>query len=142
MFKFIRLSCFLAIFYSCNSLYSAIVNHTDYDLNKMSCSDLMIDMILGSSLNKTFKDFDLAFGFERINDNHIMIKVVRKVENHRNGVYANLDLNLAESTLNNIDREQPIPIKINKHYIPFIATKCTPDEDLYVNTGKLPDEND
>ena len=64
-----------------------------------------------------------------------------KLENDRYGVYGNYDLDLVNATLKHIDRDPPISIKINKKYIPFVAVKCTREENEYINTGRLPDEN-
>lgn len=142
MYKYFKLFCFISVFYTNNYLYSATVSTANHHFSNMSCRDLLVELILESSFNKTFSELRLAFGFERIDHNNIMIKVVRKIENNRNGVYANLELNLASCTLNNIDREESALMEINKEYVPFIAEKCTPEENLYVNTGRLPNKGD
>lgn len=123
-----------------NSLYSAAVSHSR-SLNKMSCCQLMHALIEESSFGETFKKLNLALAFERDNEQHVGIKIAEKMENDRYGVYGNYELDLVNATLKHIDRDPPIPIKINKKYIPFVAAKCTREENEYINTGRLPDEN-
>lgn len=101
----------------------------------------MVGLISESSYNQTFSDKNLAlvFGFER-QDNRIGITFSHKVKGRKNnGVYANFELDLLNNRLMYIDRYPSIEIKINKDYVPFIAEKCTPDDNVYVNTASIPD---
>ena len=123
-----------------NSLYSAVVNHSN-NMSKMSCCQLMHALIEESSFGETFKKLNLALAFERDDAQHVGIKIAEKMENDRYGVYGNYDLDIVNATLKHIDRDPPISIKINKKYISLIATKCTQEENEYINTGRPPDEN-
>ncbi|CAM4430147.1 MAG: hypothetical protein LEGION0403_FIIPPAGN_02213 [Legionella sp.] len=140
MVQYVKLFCVLTILVSNNYLYSATANKA-IELSRMKCNDLMVSLVFGSSYGMTMEKLDLSFAFERINENHIMIKVVKEIENHRMGVHANLELDLVNETLSNIDAETPKSIKINTKYIPYISKKCTKENNVYVNTGRLPDIN-
>ena len=93
-------------------------------------------LIEESSFGDTFKKLNLALAFERDNEQYVGIKIAEKMENDRYGVYGNYDLDLVNATLKHIDRDPPISIKINKKYIPFVAVKCTREENEYINTFK------
>lgn len=140
MVQYFKLFFVLITLCSNNYLYSATANKA-IELSRMKCNDLMISFIFGSSYGMTMEKLDLSFAFERINENHIMIKVVRKIENHRMGVHSNLELDLVNETLSNIDGKTPKSIKVNTKYIPYISKKCTKEKNVYVNTGRLPDIN-
>jgi hypothetical protein len=142
MYKYFNLPGFLIILLINGQVHSADIKNNQQKLRSMSCNDLMHSLMWESSYSKTLHDRDLAFAYERYDKTTIMIKVVKKIENNRNAVYANLELDLAKNTLNNIDRDQPIPITINQKYIPFISKKCTPDMNWYINTGRLPEDGD
>ena len=59
-----------------------------------------------------------------------------------NGVYANYEIDLANQTLMSIDSSPETLVEINKDYIPFIADKCTPDQNVYINTATVPDPDE
>ena len=101
----------------------------------------MLGLIMDSSFNKKFQDKNLAleFFFERHDDRYIGLKFVTRAGDDKGGIYGNFELDLVNRTLKIIDPDPPIPIKINKDYVPFIAKKCTSDKNIYGNTGHLPD---
>lgn len=136
--RYLRLFFFLT-FFSYNCLYAEALNNIKPNFHSMSCNSLLLKLIKESSFNKTFTDLDLTFGFERDNVRYIGIIFAKRLENNRYSVYANCELDLINQTLSIIDQEQPIPIKINKKYIPWIKTKCSSNENVYLNTAKLPD---
>lgn len=138
MIQYFKLFGVLTMLFSSNYLYSATDNSVK-ELSRMQCSDLMAALVFGSSYGVTMKKLDLVFAFERSDKDHILIKVVREIENHRMGVHANLELDLAHKILSNIDRE--VPIDIDTKYIPYISKTCTKETNVYVNTGRLPDIN-
>lgn len=142
MYNYFKLAGFLIILFINSQAHSAHIKNNPQKLANMGCNDLMHSLMRESSYGKTLHDRDLAFDYERYNNTLIIIKVVEKIENNRYAVYANLELDLAKNTLNNIDRENPIPITINKKYIPSISKKCTPEMNWYINTGKLPEDGD
>ncbi|USQ13723.1 hypothetical protein J2N86_13770 [Legionella lytica] len=140
MFHYIKLLCFVALLFTNNYLYSAEINKTE-ELSKMSCYDLMVSLVFGSSYGVTMEKLDLSFSFERTNDKYMMLTLVQKIEENRMAVRGNLELDLVNKTLNNIDGETPKPIKINTKYIPYISQTCTKENNVYVNIGRLPDIN-
>ncbi|MDR3504310.1 MAG: hypothetical protein P4L79_17215 [Legionella sp.] len=138
MFYYVKLFCFVTLLFTNNYLYSAVSNKTE-ELSKMSCYDLMVSLVFGSSYGPTMEKLDLAFSFERTNHKIMMLTLVQEIEENRMAVRGNLELDLVNRTLCNIDGETPIPIEINSKYIPFISEKCTAEKNVYVNTGRLPD---
>jgi hypothetical protein len=141
VFTFFKFLCFFISVSPCHSLYSATLGETNHDYAGMQCDALMLGLIKESSYNKTFSDKKLAlvFGFER-HDNKIGITFSHKVIGSvNNEVYANFQLDLVSQKLLYIDPEPSIEININKDYLPYIAEKCTPEENIYVNIAKLPD---
>lgn len=141
MIKFFRLISLCITLCAYSSSYSVVEGNNNHNFVSMSCKELMIGMIRESSFNKKFADKELAleFFFERYSDRYIYLNSVRRGGVGHGLIYANFQLDLVNQTLNIIDPDPPIPIKINKKYIPFIADKCTPDQNLYGNTGRLPD---
>lgn len=142
MLKFFKLLCCTVILFVCNVNNSTTLSKLNHDFLGMSCNDLMYGLIKESSFNKTFMDksMKLEFYFERHNDKYIMLKFVRTAGAGKGVIYGNFQLDLVNRTLNLIDPDPQIPVKINKDYAPFIAEKCTPDQNLYGNTGRLPDK--
>jgi len=142
VFKFFKLLCFCMGCYLCNDIYSITLQNTQHTFANMSCNDLMLGLIKESSFKKKFQDKNLAleFYFERTNVKYIILKFVKKAGDDNGGIYANFKLNLVNKTLHIIDPYPPIKIKINKDYVPFIADKCTPEKNVYGNTGRLPDK--
>lgn len=136
---------FYALIFIFLRLYSPIcLSNTDGFKEKLStesCSDLMLGLIKDSSFNTVFNDRNLLleFYFERSSERYMILKFVKRAGADRNGIYANLLLDFKKYTLSVNDSSPSIFIRINKQYIPFIADKCTPDENLYGNTGHLPD---
>lgn len=142
MLNFFRLFIgFIMVIFS-NINYAKNKTNTRGDLINMSCSDLMIELIVNSSFNNVFQDKNLSleFFFERYNERCIMLTAVKRAGDDAGGIYANFELDLVDKTLEIIDPDPPIKIKINKVYISHISTKCTPDQNLYGNTGRLPDK--
>ena len=122
--------------YATDSL--AIVNKFD-NIEQLSCYDLMSRLIKTSPLGELFKDksMELDFKFERY-DNDYLILVLVTIDNPRqNSVYANFALNLINFTLYSMDLTPRVGIKIYKQYVPFIKEKCTPEENIYIHTGRL-----
>lgn len=104
------------------------------NFNIMSCQELMDDLIATSSFQKQIEKNRLAFAFERSNKRSIYIKFVWASGSYR-GVYGNFTLDLVKKTLKYIDPDPPTSIIIEKDSIPFIAAKCTEDENVYISTG-------
>lgn len=142
MIKLFKLLCFCISLCVCNAGYSVTLSKAKHNFNTMSCDDLMLGLVKESSYNKVFSDkkLGLEFGFERYNERYLMIVFVQRNEQDRAMVYANFELDLVKVTLKKLDPDPPVPIKINAEYIPFIANKCTPDQNLYINTSALPDQ--
>lgn len=142
MFKFRLIVCVCISFCAWNGSCSTTQDHVEPNYFKMTCSDLLLRLIKQSSFHKTFSDQKLAleFYFERNDAEHIIFKFVQRAGDAKGQIYANFELDLVNNTLMIIDPDPPIPIKVQKNYIPFIAEKCTPDQNLYGNTGRLPDE--
>ncbi len=141
MCKFFRLLFFCFSLCACHENWAVAAENANHDFVNMSCSDLMLGLINESSFSKKFHDKRMAleFYFERSNDKYMVLKFVRRAGVDKDGIYGNFKLDLVNRTLKFIDPSPPVPIKINKDYIPFIAKKCTPDQNLYGNTGHLPD---
>lgn len=139
MFKILKFVCFCTILFA-NDGFASPFNFNQHNLAKMSCRDLIFNLINHSSFKDNFRNLSLFYGFERHDEKYIGIVFATGMENNRKGVYANLQLDLFNNTLNFIDNDVPIPVKIDKNYIPFIKSKCTPEENLYLRTGKLPEE--
>lgn len=144
MSRFFLLFFLSAPLYFYNNLYAAGLRDVEQDVSGMSCNELMLGLIKTSSFNKTFVDkkMMLVFGFERYSNNIIMLVFIRTKGIDKGGVYVNLELNLVDYKLTNIDPDPSVPLKINNKYVPYIADKCTPDKNIRVYKGKLPDEED
>ena len=140
MYNLVKLIFLLISLCACKDNYSVTLVKSNY-IN-MSCNDLMLGLVEDSSFNKIFSDkkLSLKFYFERIDGAHIIIKFVRGAGVANGLIYANFELDLVNNTLKNIDLETSKSIIIKKDYIPFIAKKCTIDQNLYGDTGRLPDK--
>lgn len=111
------------------------------NLQSMTCVQLLDALIKESSYREIYlnKTLGLNLTFERVDENHLMITLVRGKGVDPGGIYSNLELNLSAVNFANIDPDPAIPIFFNKKYIPYIINKCTVDQNIYVNIRHLPD---
>lgn len=139
MIKFFRLICFC--FFLLGNCYADTSDNDKYFLKNLTCNQLMHRLIKDNAFNRKFQDKNLAVDlyYERQDDRYIGLTYACKEEmSDCDFIYANFELDLMSYTLKYLDLSHPILIKINKYYIPYIADKCTPEENLY-RRGKLPD---
>ena len=139
MFKYFRLLCFCFGLCICNANHASnLVDNNE--LVNMPCRDLMLELIKTSSFNDKFMDKSMAleFYFERSDDRYIGLTFARTSGPGKGVIYGNFQLDLIARTLKYIDPDPAVSIEINKNYVPLIAEKCTPDQNLYGDTGRLP----
>lgn len=140
----VRFITFLYAFIYLHSVYATTTDHFNHNFSKMTCNELMVGLIKESSLHEKFHDprLGLVFGFERRDNSHIGIVFMHTAGKNEGIIYGNFILNLNKGRLQFIDYDHPIPIKINQNYIPYIATKCTPDKNIYLKIGRGPFKED
>lgn len=120
---------------------SGISGYPKHKLEPNSCADLLLNLIKTSSYRETFMDKKKAmeFYFERSVDNKSISMVFSDKSVSIRGIpEAFGDLDLVNGTLNIMALEIPVPIQINKQYLPAIAEKCTQDTNIS-QWGTFPD---
>lgn len=130
---------FFYLMFNLYTIQSFATKNTFENLDKLSCYDLMSRLVKTSPLGELFKDksMKLDFKFERYDSDYLILVLVTIDNPRQNSVYANFALNLNNFSLYSMDLTPRVGIKIYKQYVPFIKEKCTPEENVYIHTGRL-----